>query len=148
MENIDVVYQLKHSLEMDTIKRDILLFSGCIGLPALIMLYNEDVSGAGALIALMLAGILIFYIWRIISIFRHPEGYILAECVLAQPHFKYRGAYYFTVSFPMPGGESEILDTHAIFGGGGLDAAPMEDYVNKTAWIAYNPATDMVVVIG
>ena len=148
MENIDVVYQLKHSLEMDTIRRDILLFSGCLGLPALIMLYNEDVTGVGALIALMLAGILIFYIWRILSIFRHPEGYILAQCVLAQPHFKYRGAYYFTVSFPMPGGEAEILDTHAIFGGGGLDTAPMEDYVNKTAWIAYNPATDMVVVIG
>ena len=148
MENIDVVYQLKHSLEMDAIKRDILLFAGCLGLPALIMLYNEDVSGAGVLIALMLAGILIFYIWRIFSIFRHPEGYILAQCVLAQPHFKFRGAYYFTISFPMPDGETETLDTHAIFGGGSLDTAPMEDYVNKTVWIAYNPATDMVVVIG
>lgn len=148
MEKSDIVYQLKHSLEMHIIKRDILLFAGCLGLLALITLPSDDVSGTGTLIGLMLAGILIFYIWRILSIFRHPEGYILAECVLAQPHFKYRGAYYFTVSFPLPNGQTEILDTHAIFGGGSLDSAAMEDYVNKTAWIAYNPATDMVVVIG
>lgn len=148
MENIDVVYQLKHSLEIETIKRDIFLFALCLGLPTLFMLCDEDVSGAGVLLALMLAGILIFYIWRTISIFRHPEGYILAECTLAQPHFKYRGAYYFTISFPLPNGEAEILDTHAIFGGGSLDWAAMEEYVNKTVWIAYNPSTDMVVVIG
>lgn len=148
MEKSEIVYQLKHSLEMDIIKRDLLLYAGLLGLPALIMLPSEEASGTGTLIGLMLAGILAFYIWRILSIFRHPEGYILAECVLAQPHFKYRGAYYFTVSFPLPGGETESLDTHAIFGGGSLDSAAMEDYVNKTAWIAYNPATDMVVVIG
>jgi len=148
MEKADIVYQLKHSLEMDTLKRDILLYAGCLGLPALILLNSEDASGTGTLVALTLAGILIFYIWRILSIFRYPESYLLAECVLAQPHFKYRGAYYFTVSFPMPNGDTETLDTHAIFGGGALDRAPMEDYVNKTARVAYNPATDMVVVIG
>ena len=148
MENIDVVYQLKHSLEIKTIKRDIFLFSGCIGLPTLIMLSNGDASGAGTLLGLIVLGILAFYVWRIISIFRHPEGYILAECTLAQPHFKYRGGYYFTISFPMPNGETEILDTHAIFNEGSLAEPSMEDYVNKTAWIAYNPATDMVVVIG
>ena len=96
----------------------------------------------------MKMGILAFYVWRTISIFRHPEGYILAECTLAQPHFKYRGGYYFTITFPMPNGEAEILDTHAIFNEGSLAEPSMEDYVNKTAWIAYNPATDMVVVIG
>lgn len=148
MEKSDVIYQLQHSLEMDTIKRDFLFFSIGLGIPALIMLYNEDVSGAGVLLALTLLGFWIFYIWRIISIFRHPEGYILAECVLSQPHCRYRGAYYFTVSFLLPGGEAELLDTHAIFGGGGIIEPIMEDYVNKTAWIAYNPATDMVVVIG
>ena len=148
MEKPDIVSQLKHSLEMNTIKRDLLLFSGFLGIPALTMLSNGDTSGTGTLLGLFLCGLLAFYIWRIISIFRHPEGYILAECILAQPHFKYRGGYYFTITFPMPNGEAEILDTHAIFNEGSLAEPSMEDYVNKTAWIAYNPATDMVVVIG
>lgn len=148
MEKSDVIYQLRHSLELDTIKRDLLFYSGGFGLPALIMLYNEDISGTGVLLALTLLGFWIFYIRRMVFIFRYPEGYVLAECVLSQPHCKYRGAYYFTVSFLLPDGETEILDTHAIFGGGGIIEPIMEDYVNKTAWIAYNPATSMVVVIG
>ena len=148
MTESDIRYQLWHSLELGIIKRDFLLFSGCLGLPTLITLSNGDTSGAGTMLALILAGILIFYIVRTISIFRDPAGYILAECVLAQPHFRHRGAYYFTISFPLPSGEAEILDTHAIFGGGNLDSAAMEYYVNKTAWIAYNPSTGMVVVIG
>lgn len=147
MEKPDVIYQLRHSLEMDTIKRDILMFAGGLGIPALIMLYSEYVFASGVFLGLILLGILGFYICRILSIFRNPEGYILAECTLSQPHSRHR-SFYFTISFPLPDGQPDIVNTHAIFAEGGIFEPVMEDYVNKTAWIAYNPSTGMVVVIG
>lgn len=81
-----VISRLKDSLELHTIKRDFLIylvFFGLMYLPSV-----SDNSGAATFTLLILIPILIFYIWRIICIFRDPEGYIFAECELAQPHSK------------------------------------------------------------
>lgn len=142
-----VISRLKDSLELHTIKRDLLIYLVFFGL--MYLLSVSDDSGAATLMLLILIPILIFYIWRIICIFRDPEGYIFAECELTQPHCNtFLRSYYFTVRVELPNGQTSHVDTHAIFATHGIFEPIMKDYVNSTVTIAYNPATDMVVVIG
>lgn len=144
-----VITQLKDSLELHTMKRDFLLFACCLGIPCLFMVSDESSSGAAALLGLMVLSILGFYIWRTICIFRSPEGYIFSKCELTQPHINpFLRCYYFTVRVELPNGQTSYVDTHAIFATHGIFEPVMENYVNSSVAIAYNPATEMVVVIG
>lgn len=148
-EKSQAIQQLKASLELRTLKRDFLLYACCLGIPWLIMASDEASAGPAVLLGLTLLAILGFYLWRILCIFRNPEGYIFCDCVLNQVHSNpFLRSFFFTVRVEMPDGRTEYVDTHAIFATHGIFEPIMEDYVNSTVTIAYNPSTDMVVVIG
>ena len=149
MEKSDIRYQLWHSLEMHTLRRDILLFIICLGLPCLTISQSKDTAGASVLMALILVALLTFYIVRIGKIFHCAEYYVFCKGTLCQPRYNpYIKMYAFTAVLEMPEGDTKAVDTHAIFATHGIFEPLMEDYVGKTATIAYNPLTDMVVVIG
>ena len=147
MERSDVMYHLWHSIEMHTIRRDFLLYLALFGLMWLMAVPGD--TGPAVLMLLFLIPILVFYIWRTICIFRNPEGYIFSKCELTQPHSNFwLKMMFFTVRIELPNGRVDYVDTHAIFAAHGIAEPRMEDYVNRTATIAYNPSTGMVVVIG
>ena len=149
MSKSDIRYQLWHSLEMRTLRRDLLLYLLCLGLPCLAISQSRDTAGASVLMALILAAILGFYIIRIAKIFYCAEYYVFCKTTLFNPQYHpYIRMYLFTAILKMPEGEEKAVDTHAIFATHGIFEPIMTDYMGKSATIAYNPLTDMVVVIG
>ena len=142
------LHYLWHSLEMHTVRRDFLIYLGLFGFLCLLALPGGSNTGAETLMLICLLPVLIFYIWRVICIFRDPEGYYFCECQLTQPHSNFwLKMMYFTVYIELPNGRTDTVDTHAIFEAHGIMEPRMEDYVNSKATIAYNPSTGMVVVI-
>lgn len=79
---------------------------------------------------------------------RKPEGYIFCNVILGHPHYAFNKAYYFTVTLQHPKIGRLTRNTHAIFTVRSPFSPSFEDYVNQTVTVAYNPATDILVVIG
>lgn len=94
--------------------------------------------------------IYLFWAWRMISIFRHPESYWFCKANLCNPiGGRFRDTIRFTVLLEDPDGNKFAVNTHSIFQSHkGLLALALEDYINQTVTIAYNEETGMVVVIG
>lgn len=149
MTKSDIRYQLWHSLEMHTLRREVLLCIICFGIPLLMTTSRRDASGVAVLLVLMLLALLAFYIVRIGKIFYCAEYYIFCDSILCQPQYNpYIRMYLFTAVMEMPDGSTEAVSTHAIFATHGIFEPIMTDYMGKSATIAYNPLTDMVIVIG
>lgn len=142
-----LISRLWHSLEMKTIKRDVIAIACLLGIPCLLAAASgEPVAVSFGLFLIPFLG---FYLWRTIGIFHKPGHYIFCKCLLDQPHSNTLAkSMYFTVRIDTPNGRTHMVDTHAIFTCHGIMEPRMEDYVNSTATIAYNPETEMVVVIG
>lgn len=90
-----------------------------------------------------------FYLYRIIQLFRHPEEYVFTRCKLEKFHFSvfWRSAY-FSVRLEIP--EVGIVndETAAIFLTHGFAGPILEDYVNREVLMGYNRATGRIILIG
>ena len=112
------------------------------------VLYLRQLS-LGILFTLMVLPCLIFYGYRIWQIFRCADRYIFCRVALTVPQHNYWAkAYSFAVTLDHPEIGRRSRQTRAIFQTYGLIPPLMEDYVNQTVIVAYNPATETLVVIG
>lgn len=157
MENTsDISRKLKGSLEMACIRRELILYFLVMAAGILIAgaSYGHAENAAfwidvAVLFLVIFLPFVIFYLWRIICIWRERDQYILCRAVLSQPHQKMLlRTMYFTVVLEDPAGGKFSADTHAIFQCHGIIGPLVEDYINRTVTIAYNRETGMVVVIG
>ena len=81
---------------------------------------------------------------------KSAEGFVANKAVLDTPHFtdgKNKKAY-FTVTFSDKDGKTIYSDTAPLFGSGMWAVYLFEDYNNKLVDIAYNAATNKVIVLG
>lgn len=141
------------SLEMAHIRSSVLLYTlGVLAGAGIVMLKAGHTEASAAGFGLALLCVLPFwgfYAFRIFRIYRKPGEYILCKGKLSQVHSgSLRYTMYFTVVLKGPQGEVFVVDTHAIFMTHGLQGPLVEDYVNQTVTVAYNTATEEVVVIG
>lgn len=144
---------LWNSLEMGGVKRNIIIY--LILLPifcALSFVRLRDPEAQMimcAVMALLIAPFLIFYLARLVRILLRAEEYVFCRTILSKPHASLnRDLFYFSVVLKDKGGKEFMTDTHAIFANRSLFDSLLENYVNQEVAVAYNPVTGMVVVIG
>ena len=90
----------------------------------------------------------LFYLLRILDIYRQIDGFVFREGLLNQPRGgMMRDTIYFTVEIPDHRGTLITVDTNSIFSSRGSTEPTMEDYVNQKVLLAYHPETERVVVI-
>lgn len=145
--------RLQASLELTCARNNLILYAAAAPVMTLVTIFAtghpEFWPLAVALSLALFLPFIIFYALRIARIFRSPEHYRFCRCVLAQPHPGFlRHTMYYTVLLEDPDGRKFPADTHAIFYARGSFGPTVEDFTNKTVTIAYNPETDMVVVVG
>lgn len=151
----EITRRIKNSLEMQDILRQVMYFGIFIPVLCLSVASVRNIwqfPGGWIPVVLIMAvftvPFLVFYLVRIIRIFRKVEDYIFDQVALDCPHAFSRGAMYFTVSLKGPDGMVYTVDTHAIFYTRSLFGLQFEECVNHMATVAYNPTTGMVLVIG
>ena len=154
MDTQQIKERLKASLEVTCARNNLIMYLVAIPLCAAAVMFTKGRSHpehwaiVSVLAAIMLLPFAVFYIWRIIRIFRKPEGYIFCRTKLSQPHpGDMRHTMYYTVLID-DDGRKFPTDTHAIFYTHSLVGPTIEEYTNRTVTIAYNRETEMVVVIG
>ena len=152
MRKEDVIRRLRGAAEIAYMKHRLLFATALFGSPCLLLSLSKYGPGLSAVLTFLIpyAVILGFHLWRLYRIFSKPESYLFCQCLLDQPHAdpNLNGIMYFTVTLELPGGTAKTVDTHSVFALRGIAPLIFEEYVNKTATIAYNPETGMVVVIG
>lgn len=147
-DNPDTRQKLLHSLDMVFFRRQFIL-CGVFALIAILVPFLSGTPDMGILPICMVLPLLAFYLYRIWQIFREQERYIFRKVKLEEPHHNFwTKTMYFTVTFEDPRGQRISRDTRAIFYVQSITEPLMEDYVNQTVTIAYNPLTDTLVVIG
>ena len=157
MDKTEIKQQLRDSLDIAVLRRDLILVAGVDVLVLVIFAFtaggiaNQEFLLAAVLVCgITIIPVLGYSLWVAVKIFQQPDGYVFGRCKLSQPH-QYRlsrGAMYFTIVFEYPNGEKEILNTRPIFASYGIAGPLLEDYINKTVEVAYNEDTGSVVVIG
>lgn len=112
---------------------------------------KEDPGPYSALVVLMVLATCpfsLFYLLRILDIYRQIDKFIFREGLFNQPRGgMLRDTIYFTVEIQDQNGKSITVDTNGIFSSRGTMEPTMEGYVNQTVLLAYNPETERVVVI-
>lgn len=146
--------RLKQSLEVSFIRTMMIIFSlALLAGAGFCWFTNREVAGAVQIVigvfGLFWVAIMAFYgIW-LVRIFRNTEEYVFCKTKLVKLHGgKVRNSMYFTVILEIPGEGKIVEKTNAIFQTHGWPGPLVEDYVNRTAEIAYNLTTEQVVVIG
>lgn len=138
--------RLLDSVEMHCTVRDLVII---LVFTVVCALLPRDDRGEKYLLLLACVPFLVFYLVRICNILRKPGSYRFCRTTFSQPHQNpLAKSMYFTVVLQDENGQNVVRDTHAIFACHGFIGPLMEDYVNRTVTVAYNPETDMVVVIG
>ncbi|MBQ8834773.1 MAG: hypothetical protein IJ001_07610 [Oscillospiraceae bacterium] len=156
MNTSEIRRKLWNSLDLYCVRRELVLV--CVVVP-LVLLPSGCAAGgfrepsfwamAATVAALTILPFAIYGLWVTIRIYRCSESYIFCKAKLTQPHGSWlRGAMYFTVVLEHPEGGNIIVNTRPIFQSYGWVGLLLEDYLNKTATIAYNEETEAVVVIG
>lgn len=152
MRKEDVIRRLRGAAEIAYMKHRLLIATSLFGIPCLLFPLGKYGPGLSAIPYFLIpyAVILGFHLWRLYRIFSRPESYLFCQCLLDHPHAdpNLNGIMYFTVTLELPDGTAKMVDTHSVFALRGIAPLIFENYVNKTATIAYNPVTEMVVVIG
>lgn len=158
MEKAEIRENLKNSLDM--VRVHMYLF--CAGIILLVegvmvlLLATRPPFGPsrwlifGIMAVISVVPILVFCLWRTISIFRCSESYHFCKTKLSNPKGgRVRDTIRFLVVLEDMDGNTFPAMTHSIFhthrSSFGL---AMEDYVNKEVTVAYNEETGQVVVIG
>ncbi len=138
MEKREICKKLWNSLDMKYVQSWV--FISLIGFSIMSL---ADLPGVGAIVFLPFMG---YAWWRRWKILRKAEAYELHRAKLVQPYARFgMGMYSFAAILE---DQSDVLQTDAIFAVRSLDLPQMQDYVNQTVTIAYNPETEMVVVMG
>ena len=145
--------RLWNSLEMGDVKRNILIFVILLPIFYIFSMARfrdpEPRIWMDVIMTLLILPFLIFYLVRLVNILRQAENYLFCQAVLDKPHASLnRDMFYFSVVLKGADGKEFMTDTHAIIANRILVGPQLEDYVNQTVTVAYNPATGMVVVIG
>lgn len=153
--------KIKKSVEFSHLKREMLILGIILGPLMLIVILGlvhiggldsamqgarwAKLAGNLVLLVVMLLAMGGYYIYRLVELFSHIDRYTFCAARMDQPHQGYKGSMYFTVEVMDRRGNRIKRDTRKIFG----QVEPnFEDYINRTALIAYNDETDTVVVIG
>ena len=103
-----------------------------------------------AFVSVLFVPILGFWLLRIWRIFQSLEEYVFCPTELDQPH-SYplnRNSFAFMAVIEEPQGKRFAVETHSIFRVRNIPGPKLRDYVGRTVTLAWNPRTDMVVVIG
>ena len=146
-ENPDTRTKLFHSLEVEHYGKQIATVGIVVLIFGTILLLRQ--LSLGVLFTLTILPLLIYYGYRLIRIFRCADQYIFCRVTLSEPHHNFwTKSMYFTVTLEHPEISRRSRDTQPIFATHGIVPPLMEDYVNQTVTVAYNPLTDTLVVIG
>ena len=157
MDKSQIKEQLKNSLDMVNVSFW-LIVAGLValieGILVLIMPHSPHDPSKwlifGVMAAVSTVPILIFCLWRTVSIFRCPESYHFCKAKLCNPKGgRSRDTIRFLVVLEDADGykftayTDSIFHTHTNSFGLGF-----EDYVNQEVTVGYNEETGSVVVIG
>jgi len=156
MDKQEIKKRLKNSLDVAYLKRLMVVYGLTITLGALVwMLRMGDIRDSGqwilsiAVSAALFIPIPVICLLRAVKIFHRLDAYTFCQGKLSQPRSSaHTNAMYFTVLLQDPSGNYFTADTNGIFHTRSLVGPRLEDYINRTVTIAYNEATDAVVVIG
>lgn len=159
MEKKEIKEQLKHSLEVSTIRLWMKFEVGLVLVVCLLhFLINLNTRWEvshwevyGLASVLVLVPIFGVHIRELRRIYRNYEAYQFYQVKLSQPHssdWSRARSMYFTVLLQDEEG-TIVANTHSIFGTNKRQIGPlMEDYLNETVTVGYNEETAEVVVIG
>jgi amino acid transporter len=158
MDTKEIKEQLKNSLDMVSV-RMYLFVAGMVGLIsgifALFCVPKPPFGPSpwlvfGLMAAIGVVPLLIFCLWRTISIFRCPGSYHFCKAKLSNPKGgRIRDTIRFLVVLEDMDGNKFTAYTHSIFHTHKSSAGlALEDYVNQEVTVGYNEETGQVVVIG
>ena len=149
----DIRRQLWDSLDMISVK--LWFFTGIVlALFVALLPILKPIAGQQWLILILMESLyvspfFIFCLLRTCQIFQKAESYCFCKAKLSQPIAgRIRNTVRFTVVIEDAEGNRFAVNTHSVFSVRGSFLPSLEDYINKTVTIAYNPETEMVVVIG
>ena len=145
----EIKEKLKCSLEIAHIRSALAVWSFLVAayITALTLFWGGFTFTA-ILCGAFLLPIWVAYGWRWFRVFRKMEHYTFHKALLRQPHANKFHAFYFTVELTSAEKGRITTKTSSIFLARGWLGPLMEDYVNQTITVAYNPATETLVVIG
>ena len=95
---------------------------------------------------LLLAGMILYYVYRWLGIFLYIDHYQFFQATLDKPFAQGRGGVGFTVEFTDRHGNKLERKTSAMFSSQ-WDPI-LEEYNNQTVLLGYNEKTDRLVLIG
>ena len=146
-QNPDTRTKLRNSLEVEHYRKQLTTVGILFLIFGTIILLRNLPSGI--LFGLIMIPFLIYYGYRIFRIFRSCKGYIFCQATLQEPRYHLLAkSYSFRVTLEHPAIPRCTRETQAIFLTSGIVPPLMEDYVNQTVTVGYNPLTDTLVVIG
>jgi ABC-type spermidine/putrescine transport system permease subunit II len=150
METSEIKEKLKCSLEIAHIRSALAVASVLVAAYVGVMtLFWGNIAFTIVLCGVVLFPIWVAYSWRYYRVFRKIHRYSFHKVVLAQPHTsRFVHAFHFTVVLENTEKGPVTTKTSSIFLARGWLGPFMEDYVNREVTIAYNRATELVVVIG
>lgn len=110
----------------------------------------ERAAVMGTILAIGVLPVLVFCAWRTFRTFQAAGSYTFYNATLSSPMGgRFRDSIRFRVVLEDADGYKFVADTHSIFSTHKeFTGLGFEDYVNRTAVIAYNEETGNVVVIG
>lgn len=124
---------------------------------ALVCLLNTDDSMASTYTDIMAVSIAInsfmclplifYYFGTLIHLTRHTENYRFYDVLLNKPYSDMRRSFYFAVEIQDENGDTVCINTNTVFRIDSIWEQPIEEYINKTAQIAYDKTNNRIVVI-
>lgn len=141
--------RLWNSAEMAHVRFNLIAWAAAYAFALVMCIPGGEAGWMGVfLFSAMLLPFLVFWVWRLVNIFRRVEAYTFCRTELDQPHHfpMSRGMFTF-MGVIEDEGRRFAVETHAIFQAYGSRLV-MQDYIGKTVTLAWNRETDMVVVIG
>ena len=88
-----------------------------------------------------------YYFGTLIHLTRHAENYRFYDVLLDKPRSDMRRSLYFVVEFQDENGDTVCINTNTVFRIDSIWEQPIEEYINKTAQIAYDKINNRIVVI-
>lgn len=146
-ENPDTTKKLLHSVEMGYYRRQLIVL-GIFFLILCGITFSRDPS-VGIIFVILFLPFLVFYLYRVFQILRRKDSYLFCTAVLDQPNYHFwLESYSFTVTLDHPKISRRSRQTRPIFIPYGVFEPLLVNYVNQSVTVAYNPETDILVVIG
>lgn len=142
---------LRRTVEVSLMVRNFFIWLGITVLCGAIMYLNlRHIWFVAIFVLIAIAPNLIFFLIRYLRIMAKAESYCFYRTKLTSPHHSLRikHRFYFTVRLEEDGEVPLTVDTHSVFHTYSILWPRMEDCLNQTVTVAYNPETNMVVVAG